>query len=377
MSKNVVTISDTVVGYGSPQILDFTRSMSETTGGRSILVQPLVPQRPVLKTDERYTVIETVPTACHPYSFLGRQEYLSECAKIVNAEKPRVLIITNYILFDIFEQLKHKPRIVIHLALEDLEPILAGEFPEQRLRRLKHQAKNVGIWLFPERNRAVHDCQILGIPYDKIHIFYNVANSDFDEHSKKRNGRLIYSGTLDIELSVGRYIFEQELAPYPIDVYGDLQGSASSKSALKSNLKSLAALGSSNSIRWFGQIPGKRLDSILPEYTFSIVFWMPVRHALLNAAPNKFFQAIANGVPVVSAPHPQCKMLIERYNCGIVLDGWEKSNFLKGVEAATSLASKPGYQQLVDGCRKAVACELSWTVQFGRFIAKFKLDGDL
>src|SRR5262249_4821741 len=96
--------------------------------------------------------------------------------------------------------------------------------------------------------------------------------------------------------------------------------------------------------------------------------WLPIRHALLYAAPNKFFQAVAAGVPVISAPHPQTKMLIERYGCGLILKGWEKTHLIAGLKEATKLIGSSEFSEMIKNCEIAVKTELSWDRQMQKLI---------
>ena len=57
-------------------------------------------------------------------------------------------------------------------------------------------------------------------------------------------------------------------------------------------------------------------------------------------------------------------MLIERYDCGIVLDDWSLDAFLRGTKHALDLFGTPRYDELVANCRLAAERELNWDVQF-------------
>lgn len=373
MKTRLVTISDIVLGYGSPQILHITETLAEIINTSALIFQPLLPQRQIIDVERPNLSVETLPTSVHPYSRVGRREYLDKCALKINKLQPDVLIVTNYILFDLFDALTYRPKKVVHLALEDIDHLIQGNFRSAELVRLKAQAILVDLWLFPEVNRAAHDAELLGIPYERIAIIYNLAEgeSSFSQH---RSGRMVYAGTLDAEISIGKHIFDAELASFPIDVFGDLQGTQRSKIEMAGKIAHLKELGARSKLKWHGQIPGQELDRLLSHYSFSLVMWLPVRHALMYAAPNKFFQAIAAGVPVISAPHPQPKMLIERYGCGILLGGWERHDLIAGLRAALRLIDSRSYGELLENCQHAVAAELSWSIQMNKVVKRFKIE---
>jgi glycosyltransferase involved in cell wall biosynthesis len=363
MSGMIVTIADTTLGYGSPQIPRLTSSLCDLTGGRAVIFQPLLPSRPAVPVHYPGCEVETIATFGHPHGRIGRWEYIARCAKYIDAYKPDILVLSKYNLFGVLKHASHIPKKIIHLALEGME--LLG--PSSRLEsaaidEIKRYASRVNYWIFPEANRATNDARILGIPAERICIMYNVSDNVAAGESA-RNGRILYAGSLDEHNSIGRYIFEPEFMPAPIDIFGDLQKKNTSKwkaSLSKDSLKKA-------NLRWFGHFPADRLNAMLPSYNYSIVFWLPVYFSFLNAAPNKFFQAVAASVPVISAPHPQMKMLIERYGCGIIIDGWKKHDLLAGLEQAQALLGTAAYGNMVENCRHAVKKELSWDIQFAKF----------
>lgn len=376
MKTRLITVSDVVLGYGSPQIADFSNSLCEILRSPGLICQPLVPNRRVIEgSDWNFLSFETIPTAAHPYNPIGCSEYVYKCLKIINRLKPDVLVISNYRLFDLLDGLDYRPSKVIHLALEDLEHVLEGRLGSCKLGAIRRQAELVNVWLFPEENRAKDDAKVLGIRWDSIVIFYNVRKTRHRAvNTLERSKRIVYAGNLDADRSVGRYIFDPEVARLPIDVYGDLQGSAASIAEMSRKIEGLKRHATYKwQLRWFGLVPGKKLNEVLPSYSFSLVFWLPIRGALLNAAPNKFFQAISAGVPVISAPHPQPKMLIERYGCGVVLDGWEKKHLLSGLQKAEKLMNSAEFDELLANCGRAVTSELSWQVQMDKFTKRFNV----
>lgn len=376
MKVRLITISDVVLGYGSPQIVNFSESLCDIIKSKGIICQPLVPQRKIVGLDSPSLNVETLHTTDHPYSATGRIEYQQKCAKLINQYRPDVLVVTNYTLLNLIDRLEYRPRKVVHLALEDLDLLLEGAAGVARLSSLRRQVnKLIDLWVFPEENRAKRDASLLNIDPNSISIFYNTSKIEqCYAVPPEKQPRIIYAGTLDVDTSVGHIIFDAELAHLPVDVYGDLQGNIASKASMQLKVDTLRRLGSRQcDLKWFGQVPSRKLDALLPSYSFSLIYWQPIRHALLNAAPNKFFQAVAAGVPVVGAPHPQVKMLIERYGCGILLDGWEKKQLISGLDKAKRLIGSIEYEELKENCRQATTKELSWPMQIEKWTKRFNV----
>ncbi len=371
MTANIITISDVVLGYGSPQIHKFTESLCEYLGYEGLILQPMVPERPFVNVELEYSEVQTIVTLEHPYWPLGRTHHLKIAANIINELKPEIIVFTNYNMLAAVDYINYKPDKIIHLVLEDFEHMLIeNSYSKIHELRFNHYKDRIDIWIFPESNRAEFDVDALSIKSERVFIFYNVSDI-VEAEVKEKNNKIVYAGTLDTKTSIGKYIFDSEMKDFPIDVYGDLIGLEDSKDYMQNRIDHLQNLGDRNKVNWFGQVPANILNAALPNYAFSLVFWLPHRHALLNAAPNKFFQAISLGVPVIAAPHPQCKELIERYECGIVLNGWEKEDLIHGLEDATALMGTADYETMVDNCKYATEVELSWDIQIQKFFRRF------
>ncbi|HQR04676.1 MAG: hypothetical protein JSR19_05735 [Proteobacteria bacterium] len=371
MTNAVVTVSDTVLGYGSSQILSITRGLADLVGGDHLIFQPFVPQRKYVDLSKEGYRVETITSFEHPWTWIGRMQYLRRVARAINESRPDVLILPNYNMIPIIDLLSYRPKKIIHVALEDLDQFGESKVAQKIVRKIKQQVGKIDIWVFPEQNRAMNDCNQLGIPYDRICFLYNVSQDGKPAlPAKERNGKIIYAGSVDFDRTVAHFFHAPDVAREAIDVFGGFGGSPE----LRENFIT-ATRAPENKIRYFGEISAGELGRQLPAYCYSLVYWFPQTWALRNAAPNKFFQAIASGVPVIAAPHPQCVSLIERYGCGIALKDWEYTTFLEGLESAFSRIGTAEYQKMVDGCRKAFAEELNWETQFSKLTTLFQGNG--
>jgi hypothetical protein len=92
--------------------------------------------------------------------------------------------------------------------------------------------------------------------------------------------------------------------------------------------------------------------------------WNPRTENQHYAAPNKFFESIADGVPPLSAPHPQCKKLIDRYQCGVLTSDWSEGGLLVGLDHARKLFATSEWDSMLTNCQSAFAGELNWERQF-------------
>jgi glycosyltransferase involved in cell wall biosynthesis len=183
--------------------------------------------------------------------------------------------------------------------------------------------------------------------------------------------KILYAGTLDIEMSIACHFVDPSLWELPLDVFGDSQGKNCNQITLTNALKQ--ARQANKGLNWHGQVSAEVLDSLIPQYAFSLVFWQPTCFALLNAAPNKFFQALAHGVPVITAPHPQCKTYVDRYNCGLVMKDWSREELIRTINLGINLFGTSQYQDMVNGAKRAVSQELNWQTQMKLLMNKLQM----
>jgi glycosyltransferase involved in cell wall biosynthesis len=365
MSSMVVTVADTILGYGSSQILMLTKSLAARDGGRHMVFQPFVPQRAYTDLSTLGYDIETVATVEHPWSFIGREQYLRHVAGKINALRPETLVLPNYNIVPILSHLNYRPRKIIHLVLEDLEQFGNSRAAQLLIRNIQSHSDLIDLWIFPDEKRAEVDTQRLSIPFSKTCIVYNVYQGHIaSSATEKRSKRILYAGSVDFDRTVAHFFTHPSVSCLPIDVYGQMSGSADLQRAFLDLLRS-----NTSNIRYFGEMPSKRIDDILTSLAYSLVFWFPASWSLRNAAPNKFYQALAAGVPVISAPHPQCATMINRYNCGYALKDWSLEALQEGLRTALADFNTACYREKVEGCREAVKQELNWDRQFSKITA--------
>lgn len=350
----VMILSDVSVGYGSPQIPSLARSLGNLFQCSSVIVEPDQPDRPPVDLGIELVSLERVYTLTHPYTWSGHVEYGLACAARIDRMKPDVVVVCAFLGIGALAAAQHKPRLVIYYGIEHT----SGEMPAHR-KLFNAVADKIDLCIFPEENRALLDAPRLGLEHTPKVIVYNASeNMPTVIPSEMRNKRFFYGGTIHPTRTYADQFLLGDLDKYPIDLFGNLQG-FESPSEIVTNL----AARTSN-VTYGGYLRGgdtylKRLA----DYSFSIIIWNPEKEDTLYAAPNKFFDAIAAGVPPICAPHPMCVRLIERYRCGILLDSWSLEDMKRGFEAALAAMAPPRFKELVSNCISARDA-LSWSKQF-------------
>jgi hypothetical protein len=260
-------------------------------------------------------------------------------------------------------RMRHRPKFTIYYLLESLSYYAHGSTRRSKfmLDLNRRAAPLLDLLIFSEENRAAADLDRGGLRGIPLVVCYNAVNrlsqNGATNHWEGRKRCLLYSGTIHRELTVGDYFVRDEIAKLPIDLWGLVEGPG--KAELEAALSTRGG-----AVRYRGYVDSLKLAELRKEYAYSLVIWAPIDENFHYACPNKFFEAIADGVPPIAAPHPQCRMLLDRYDCGIAMDDWSFPAFRAAIVRAMKIFGTPRYSELVVNCRRAAAEELNWDRQF-------------
>ncbi len=354
----IVGVSDVGIGYGSPIIPFFMNSVVDYYGdAEGVLIEPDQPEAPPRHSSFPTLSIKRILTTFHPHNEPGgRIEYIYRVAEEVKRIRPDILVIFCTYSLPVLFKLHPRPPFVIYYAIELTSPY--GQFD---IVMGRHINSLVDLIIYPEENRAVIDAQLCGFRDVPIVILFNCANSLEDSFNilspEARNGRILYAGTIDIIQTCFDYFLHEKMQHIAVDLFGKPSGIYKEKTQhALSNLK--------GAVRYLGYVDGQQLRELRKAYCYSIIIWRPLDDNHFYACPNKFFEAIADGVPPITAPHPQCKMLVNRYKCGIVMRDWSFDAFYEALQQGVKIYGTTHYAEMVENCRKAVIQELNWEKQF-------------
>lgn len=357
----VVAVSDVTLGYGTPQLPLLVGSLAQHYSAEAHIVEPAQPelaQRHDLFPDFQ---IHRVLTGEHPHSKTGRSEYIWRAASVVNDLKPDVVVACCTFCLPVVFKLKHKPRRTIYYSVESIR--FYGRFDIEMNRRA---APLLDVILFPEENRAAIEVKRCGFPNLPKLVIYNVSNAGQSRSplpKEQRNGRILYSGTISRENTYADYYLTEKVRELPIDLFGPVKEDPRSIPEGQRFVDQLRG-----NVRYGGYLSGPDLAERRPAYLYSIVNWNPREENQRFAAPNKFFESITAGVPPIAAPHPQCKQVIERYQCGLLMRNWSHAAFVEALRRGLSLVETGGWQRMVNNCVHAASVELNWNAQFSKLI---------
>jgi hypothetical protein len=353
--KIVLAVSDAVLGYGSPQIPEFMRSVCEEIDATAMVIEPDVPSSPPRHDLYPDITVHRVMLERHVFEAGGRNDYCREAARLVDRIKPDVLVIFCTFALPTLLWNKHKPKAVIYYSIES---ILQYGWRDIHLNNVLRD--RVDMVIFPEENRAARDLDRTGLPRENVYILLNSSNGPESASAvlppDKRNGRIIHQGTVGTKETFSEYFTHPKIQRLPIDVYGPIVD--------EGTRQRFGGLGrEAGGTTYRGRVNLDLLTRIRHDYCYSICIWDPTVERGLFAPSNKFFEAVADGVPPITAPHPQHARLVHAYDCGIVMNGWDFRDFRAALLQALRILKTPRYAEMVENCRRAVRAELNWKTQ--------------
>ncbi|MGH9721943.1 MAG: glycosyltransferase [Bryobacteraceae bacterium] len=356
----LLAISDVTLGYGTPQLPLLAASLASHYGAEAHAIEPVQPELPARHNLFPALRIDRIATGHHPHSETGRREYVWRAAGRINELAPDVLVVCCTYCLPVVFRLKRRPRKVIYYSVESIP--YYGPFDVEMNQQV---GPLVDVIIFPEENRAAAEIGRCGFDGAAKLVLYNATNTRNGREPLppgSRNGRILYAGTISREHTFADYYAHPDTRSYPMDLYGPLKFSGDAE-----RQEFLASLG--GAVRYRGHIDAAALADLRREYVYSMVSWNPINENQRWAAPNKFFDSIADGVPPIAAPHPQCKLIVERYGCGVLMEDWGYAAFQAALRKAWRLYEATGgeaWEEMAAGCRRAVEAELNWENQFAR-----------
>ncbi len=129
----------------------------------------------------------------------------------------------------------------------------------------------------------------------------------------------------------------------------------------RSALEQLAQqLGVSERVRWWGQLPFDELGAITPQATIGLSLETTLSANLAHSSPNKLYDYLQARLPVVVAPRPVHRRVVEQWGCGRVLS----DETPEGLAAAVRfiLNDSAAYAEAQAGAARAAEV-LTWEAQ--------------
>jgi glycosyltransferase involved in cell wall biosynthesis len=122
-------------------------------------------------------------------------------------------------------------------------------------------------------------------------------------------------------------------------------------------------------VDFVGKVSREEIGPFLSDAKAGLITFLPANNHI-NAQPNKLFEYMAAGIPVIASDFPLWRKLIERYNCGYLVDPKSPESIAEAIRAVQEnpeVAKSKG----LNG-KSAIHSELNWEVESCRLINLYK-----
>lgn len=180
---------------------------------------------------------------------------------------------------------------------------------------------------------------------------FNIANNDF---------LLLYQG--DINPGRGLSIMLDVMKQLPSNFKFIVLGNGMLLPTLKDKCKN----ESIKNVRFLGRISYKDLMTYTQIADLGINLIEPINESKRLSLPNKLFEYMSVGVPFLSNDLPEPKLLVEKYNCGVLVDYSDIQSIVDRIQSLSK--DKNLLSALGNNGRKAINEELNWAVEFEKLL---------
>lgn len=122
-------------------------------------------------------------------------------------------------------------------------------------------------------------------------------------------------------------------------------------------------------VEFVGKVSREGVVPFLTSAKAGLVTFLPANNHI-NAQPNKLFEYMAAGIPVIASDFPLWRKLIEKYDCGYLVDPESPESIaeaIKQVRDNPAAAATKG----MNG-KQAIQSELNWEVESKRLVDLYK-----
>ncbi|MBU1873973.1 glycosyltransferase, partial [bacterium] len=196
-----------------------------------------------------------------------------------------------------------------------------------------------------------------------VDIISNVPNLTIfnEEGVKETNSSIIlcHEGSLSFNRGLKEMIslIEEQKYNLKLKIIGDIRGDE--KKWLDEKIHNNPSLIKSIYItEW---LPYEKVGAAIEECDIGLILFYPTINNMLAGPPNKLFNYMRYGLPIVTVDLPETRMVIRKYGCGLIVKNWDINTFIQSVKYLIDNPSEA--KAMGQRGKEAIINELSWQKQ--------------
>nr|WP_139271743.1 glycosyltransferase [Pseudomonas sp. NFACC04-2] len=123
------------------------------------------------------------------------------------------------------------------------------------------------------------------------------------------------------------------------------------------------------SVNQLGQLERSQVRDVLSRSLAGLVTFHPLPNHI-DAQPNKMFEYMSAGIPVIASDFPLWRQIIDGSKCGILVDPMDPRSIARAID---DLAKDPERARLLgENGRKAVSVQYNWDIESKKLLACYE-----
>ena len=179
----------------------------------------------------------------------------------------------------------------------------------------------------------------------------------------QKNNEVIYSGGISEIRGINEMC--KAMSKVPSSIKLNLLGEFSDKK-LKEKITNLSCF---SKINYLGHLSREKMFHNIKKSTAGLVIFHPVPNHI-DSQPNKLFEYMSAGIPVIASDFPLWREIIGKENCGILVNPLNPTDIAKAINILISDPIK-AYDYGQNGL-KAVKEKFNWTIEEKKLINFYK-----
>jgi len=136
----------------------------------------------------------------------------------------------------------------------------------------------------------------------------------------------------------------------------------------KSLFAQAETLGLSERVSQVSPVTPQNIPTTLAEVDVAVILNDYTQLSYLLSLPNKLFEAVAAGVPVVSSPNPEIAALLHRYDIGVTCEPSDPADIARAIQNVLAPENLARYRENVIRARAA----LNWEAEECKLVALYE-----